>query len=144
MGASTDPTTGARPGYRVDVLPAVVLTAVLVLLAVFQLALALGAPLGRLAWGGQHRVLPARLRVGSGIAILIYAGIGVLAWNRVGALDLLPDAAASVAMWVVVAYFALGIAMNAISRSRPERWTMVPVAAVLAVLSLLIALEPVR
>ncbi|QUW20068.1 hypothetical protein JSQ78_03645 [Agrococcus sp. Marseille-Q4369] len=125
-------------------LPAVVLTAVLVLLAVFQLALALGAPLGRLAWGGQHRVLPARLRVGSGIAILIYAGIGVLAWNRVGALDLLPDAAASVAMWVVVAYFALGIAMNAISRSRPERWTMVPVAAVLAVLSLLIALEPVR
>ncbi len=47
-------------------------------------------------------------------------------------------------MWVVVAYFVLGIAMNAISRSKPERWAMVPVAAVLAVLSLLIALAPVR
>ncbi|WP_425846025.1 hypothetical protein [Agrococcus sp. TSP3-2-1] len=47
-------------------------------------------------------------------------------------------------VWVVVAYFVLGIAMNAISRSKPERWAMVPVAAVLAVLSLLIALAPVR
>lgn len=144
MGASTDPTTGARPGYRVDVLPAVVLTAVLVLLAVFQFALALGAPLGRLAWGGQHRVLPARLRIGSAIGIVIYAAIAVVAWDRAGALDLLPDAASSIAMWVVVAYFVLGIAMNAISRSKSEQWAMVPVAAVLAVLSLLIALEPVR
>ena len=41
------------------------LTAILGVLAVFQLALALGAPIGHFAWGGAHRVLPARLRIDS-------------------------------------------------------------------------------
>lgn len=116
------------------------LTVVLALIAVFQIALALGAPLGRFAWGGQHRVLPARLRIGSLVSILIYALIGLLAWERVRAIDLLPNGVAEVGMWVVFAYFGLGIFMNAISRSRPERLTMVPVTLVLSVLSFLIAM----
>jgi hypothetical protein len=116
------------------------LTLVLAALAVFQLALAAGAPLGRLAWGGQHRVLPPRLRVGSLVSLAVYAFVALVAWARVGAIDVLPDAFAQVAMWVVFAYFCLGIGLNAISRSRPERLTMVPVCMVLSVLSLLIAL----
>jgi len=47
---------------------------------------------------------------------------------------------ATVCMWAVCAYFALGIALNAISRSKAERNTMVPVAILLTVLSVLIAL----
>ena len=43
-------------------------------------------------------------------------------------------------MWVIFAYFVLGILMNALSRSKPERYTMVPVSAVLAVLSFFIAM----
>lgn len=117
------------------------LTAILALLALFQLTLALGAPLGRFAWGGQHRVLPARLRVGSAISILVYGLIALIAWDRVGAVDVFPQAFSQIAMWVVVAYFALGIAMNAVSRSKPERATMVPMSLVLAVLSFLVATE---
>jgi hypothetical protein len=45
-----------------------------------------------------------------------------------------------VAMWVIFAYFVLGIGMNAISRSKPERYTMVPMSAALAALSFLIAM----
>lgn len=116
------------------------LTVVLALIAVFQVALALGAPLGHFAWGGQHRVLPAHLRIGSLVSILIYALIALLAWERVRAIDLLPNGVAEVGMWFVFAYFALGIFMNAISRSKPERFTMVPVTLVLAVLSFLIAM----
>jgi hypothetical protein len=41
---------------------------------------------------------------------------------------------------VIVAYSALGIVMNGISRSKPERYTMVPVCVVLTVLSLVVAL----
>lgn len=119
---------------------ALALTVVLILLALFQLALALGAPLGRFAWGGQHRVLPTRLRVGSAVSILIYALIALIAWDRVGVIDLLSDPFSAVAMWVIFAYFVVGIAMNAISRSGPERNTMVPVTLVLAVLSFLIAM----
>ncbi|MCR2811636.1 hypothetical protein NQ166_08890 [Microbacterium sp. zg.Y1090] len=119
---------------------ALALTIVLAALALFQLALALGAPIGRFAWGGQHRVLPARLRMGSIVAIVIYAVIVVIAFDRVDMIDVVPSTFSTIAMWVITAYFAVGIVMNGVSRSRPERYTMVPVAAVLAALSLLIAL----
>jgi len=119
---------------------AIALCVLLALLAIFQLALALGAPLGRFAWGGQHRVLPARLRVGSAVSIVIYAIIAVLALDRAGLVDVVSDAVSTAGMWIVFAYFVLGIAMNAISRSRAERLTMTPVVIVLAVLSLLVAI----
>lgn len=119
---------------------ALALTILLGLLALFQLSLALGAPLGRFAWGGQHRVLPARLRIGSAVSILIYALIGVIAWDRVGAIDVFGEPFSEVAMWVVFGYFALGILMNAISRSKPERLTMVPITIVLSVLAFFIAM----
>lgn len=119
---------------------ALTLTVVLAALALFQLALILGAPLGRFAWGGAHRVLPARLRIGSAVSILVYALIDVIAWDRVAAVEVFPDLFSQIAMWVVFAYFVLGILMNAISRSRPERYVMVPVSVVLAILSFFIAL----
>ena len=121
-------------------LAAVALCMMLAALAVFQLALALGAPIGRFAWGGQHRVLPARLRIGSAVSIVIYAVIAVIALDRSGAIDVVSDVVSTVGMWVVFGYFVLGIPMNAISRSRPERSTMTPVVIVLAVLSLIVAL----
>jgi hypothetical protein len=120
---------------------AIALVVILSLLAVFQLALALGAPLGRFAWGGQHRVLPGRLRIGSLVSIVIYAIIAVLALDRVGLIDVVPDVVSTVGMWVVFAYFVIGIPLNAISRSKPERYVMTPVVTVLAVLSLLVALS---
>ena len=120
---------------------AIALVVILSLLAGFQLALALGAPLGRFAWGGQHRVLPGRLRIGSLVSIVIYAIIAVLALDRVGLIDVVPDVVSTVGMWVVFAYFVIGIPLNAISRSKPERYVMTPVVTVLAVLSLLVALS---
>lgn len=119
---------------------ALALTVILALLALFQLALIFGAPLGRFAWGGRHRVLPARLRVGSAISILIYGLIGFIAWDRVGAVDVFPRLFSEVAMWVIFAYFVVGILMNAISRSKPERYTMTLVSLALAVVSFLIAI----
>lgn len=115
---------------------ALALTVILAALAVFQLALAAGAPLGRFAWGGEHRVLPPRLRVGSLVSVLVYAVIAVIAWLRIVA----PGPFVSVAMWVVFAFFCLGVLMNAVSRSVRERAVMVPASIVLAGLSALIAL----
>ncbi len=119
----------------------VVLTVILAALAVFQLALALGAPIGHFAWGGAHRVLPTKLRVGSLVSIVIYALIVVFALDRAGAIDVVPDPVSTIGMWVVFGYFVLGIPLNAISHSRPERFTMTPVVIVLAALSLLVALS---
>jgi hypothetical protein len=119
---------------------ALVLTVILAALAVFQAALILGAPLGRFAWGGQHDVLPPRLRIGSAVSVVIYTLVSLIAWDRVGAIDLFPSPFSEVAMWVVFAYFVLGILMNAVSRSRSERRVMVPTCIILAALSFVIAM----
>jgi hypothetical protein len=119
---------------------ALLLTVLLAVLAMFQVALVLGAPIGHFAWGGQHRVLPTRLRIGSAASIVVYAVIALVGLDRAGSVDAFPDAFSTVAMWVVFAYFVLGIGMNAISRSKPERYTMAPLSLVLAVLSLLVVL----
>lgn len=110
-------------------------------LAVFQALLVAGQPLGRFAWGGQHDVLPTGLRVGSAVSIALYAAFAVLMLSAADAMDVLPTGFVRVAIWVLTGYFALGIAMNAISRSRPERLVMTPVVLVLAVVCLVLALR---
>ncbi|WP_197410847.1 hypothetical protein [Devosia epidermidihirudinis] len=113
---------------------------ILVGLAVFQAALASGAPLGEFAWGGQSRVLPPRLRGGSVVAILLYGVFAAIIMQRADIVSLLPGGDwLGVACWFVVGYCALGIPLNAISRSRKERLVMTPLVAVLFVLSLVVA-----
>ena len=110
-------------------------------LAVFQMLLVAGAPLGRFAWGGQNVVLPTRLRIGSAVSILLYALFAVLMLQAAGAVSVLPDRPASVGIWVLAGYLVVGIALNAASRSRPERLIMTPVVAVLAAICVLLALQ---
>ena len=116
--------------------------AVLAGLAVFQGALIAGAPLGRLAWGGQHRVLPARLRIGSAVSIAVYAVFAYAALAKGGLVPpLVSETFTSISVWVLTAYFALGVVMNGISRSKPERLIMTPTALVLAALYLVLSLH---
>ena len=118
---------------------AVVALVLLAALAVFQGLLVAGLPLGRFAWGGQHEVLPAGFRIGSIVSIGLYAAFAVLILHAAGRMTFLPDGVVSVAMWVLAGFFVLGIAMNAISRSRSERLVMTPVVAILAVACLILA-----
>lgn len=111
-------------------------------LAVFQAALIAGAPLGHFAWGGQNRVLPARLRIGSVIAIVIYAALAAIIAQRAGLIAaFLPAGVVDIGIWVFVAYLALGVPLNAISRSRAERLTMTPVVLILLLAVLVVALR---
>jgi hypothetical protein len=118
---------------RVPEVAAVVVSVLLAGLAVFQVALAAGAPLGRFAWGGRSEVLPLALRIGSAVSVVSYAVIAWLVWRAVAQ----PQDAW---IWVVTAFFAVGIGMNAASRSRPERLVMTPIVLVLALSCLVVAL----
>ena len=121
---------------------ALIVIALLVVLTAFQLALIAGAPLGHFAWGGQDRVLPSSKRIGSAFSIVIYAIFAVIIAQRAGLIDVLPvPAIADIGIWVIVAYSVLGIGMNAISRSKPERYTMTPLCVALAALTLVVALS---
>lgn len=104
--------------------------ALLAVLAVFQLALALGVPAGAAAWGGNHPgVLPSRLRVASAfVAIFFYPPIALLILDLADLLDIGWDVS-SLWLWVLVGLFALGTLANFGSRSKAERpWGVVSLA----------------
>lgn len=119
---------------------AVIAVVLLGALAVFQVALALGAPWGAASWGGTHPgVLPARLRVASAVAgVVVYPLIALLLLDSGGVIDIGWDVG-SLWLWVLTAFFLLGTLANAASRSKVERvWA--PVTLVIAVCCAVVAL----
>ncbi|MET3922726.1 hypothetical protein [Arthrobacter sp. UYEF20] len=125
-----------------DQLSAMLACALLAGLTSFQGALIAGAPLGRMAWGGQHRVLPAKLRIGSALSISGYALFAYAALAKAGLVPpLVSESFTAITVWVMTAYFVLGVLMNGISRSKPERLIMTPTTLVLTALYLALALQ---
>ena len=126
----------------IELLAGIVAVVLLAIIAVFQLALALGAPWGEAAWGGQNRgVLPRALRIASGIAaVVVYPLIMLVVLASAGVIDdsWLP-LDTTLIMWVLTALLTVGAVMNAISRSRRERiWA--PVALAVAICCAIIAI----
>lgn len=114
---------------------------ILACLIIFQVALACGAPIAHFAWGGAHTVLPKRLRIASLSSILLYVFFAGILLEKAGVTELISnDKLVSISMWVVTLYFFVGILMNALSRSKPERLVMTPVAALLALSFLIVGL----
>jgi hypothetical protein len=116
-------------------LAAIFAVVLLGVVAVFQIALALGAPLGQAAWGGRvEGVLPIRLRIASGVAgVVVYPLIGVFVLTSAGLIDAdwMPGTGKT-GMWILTGLFTLGSIANFASRSKPERlWG--PVSAAIAV-----------
>ncbi|MET3176140.1 UNVERIFIED_ORG: hypothetical protein ABIB52_004014 [Arthrobacter sp. UYCu721] len=125
-----------------DQLAAISACVLLAALAVFQAALIAGAPLGRFAWGGQHNVLPAKLRSGSATSIILYVLSAYVALAKAGmAAPLVNQGFTDVFCWVLTAYFAVGIVLNGISRSKPERLVMTPTVVILTALYLALSLN---
>lgn len=117
-------------------------TLIIAILAVFQLALAAGAPLGRYAWGGRcEGKLPVGLRVGSAASVLLYIFFALTMLDQAGMIDVFPVGFSRFAIWVMFALLCLSAVANLASRSKRERITMTPVALLLAALTLITALQ---
>jgi hypothetical protein len=106
----------------------------------FEIALAAGVPWGEIAWGGNYPgTLPTELRVASMVQAFILLAMLFVVVIRAGIIfpALLPISKRLV--WVVVAYCALGVIVNAITPSFWERIIWVPVLTICFVSSLIVA-----
>jgi hypothetical protein len=106
----------------------------------FQIALALGAPWGRYAMGGAYPGrFPPRLRVGALVQALLLALLAVIVLADAGLV--LPELSANYPwlIWLAVAFSGLSVVLNAITRSAVERRIWLPVAVVMLVSSLVVA-----
>ena len=121
---------------------AISLIVVLALVSMFQLAVVLGAPLGEYVSGGQNPgKLTPRLRVASGVSILIYAAIVGHLLAQLGVVPMLFDGQFNaLGNWGVVGIFGASLALNAMSKSKKERQLWVPVLLLSVVLAIIVAL----
>lgn len=113
----------------------------LVGVALFQLAIAAGAPLGRASWGGTHAdTLPTRLRVISAVAVVFwgYSALVVLRRGGVGSFAV-PEGLARGGTWVLFGLLLVSALANFASPSRWERYFWGPAVLLLAALCFLTA-----
>ena len=111
--------------------------------AVFQAALALGAPLGSASWGGAHEgQLPMGLRIASGVAVGVFVLAALIVLGRAGFRDVpLTHGFLRWGTWVLVVLMFLGALENFASSSGWERFGWEPFTLILAVLCLFVALR---
>ena len=115
---------------------------VLIVVALFQLALVLGAPMGEYAFGGQNPgKLPTRFRIASAFSFAVLVALAGHYLAQAGVFTpVLPELPTSWVNWALVAFFSVGLIMNSISRSKKERQMWVPVLLLSVVLAVIVAL----
>jgi len=123
---------------------ALIVAALFALLALFQVALAFGAPWGAHVYGGRvaqdDDTLPAKWRAASGAAAVVLLVFGWVMLARGGVVESdLDETLLTVLSWMVVAYMALNTAMNFASKDLVERWFFGSVTAVIVVLGSVVA-----
>lgn len=108
----------------------------------FQIALALGAPWGHLAMGGRFPgKFPPAMRVLALVQAVVLAMLAVIVTikARLALADFYTFS--ETATWAVFAISVLSLIMNLATPSRRERMLWAPVAFVLALSSLVVALS---
>lgn len=107
---------------------------------IFQALLALGAPMGKTAWGGRHSKLPVSLRLGSLLAVGIYVFGSFCVLEKAGLLITFDKPVLTgVFVWILAGIFGLSFTGNLLSKSKLEKTIMIPVSLVLCVTCFVVA-----
>jgi hypothetical protein len=120
-------------------LSAVTAASLMAAVAVFQVALAMGLPLGEATMGGRARTVGGVLQAPYRVLALVSAVVLVLAgWLVLGRASivsaLLDGQALTWATWLVAAFLVLNTLSNLSGRHPLERWGMASITLVSAVL----------
>jgi len=112
----------------------------LLIVVLFQLALACGAPWGSIAMGGKYPGrFPKHMRIAALLQLLLLLFIGVIIFTRAGMILPAYLAWSRVAIWGVVAYMLVGSILNLITPSKWERRIWAPVVLLLLTCSVQVA-----
>jgi hypothetical protein len=112
----------------------------LAIIAAFQVALALGVPWGRAAYGGTSATLQPELRVASGVATVVWLLAAAVVLGRAGYWGSARwSGTLSRGIWVVAVLLALGAVVNFASSSPWERFGWGPLALLLSILCVVLA-----
>ena len=103
-------------------------------IATMTVLVACGLPLGEFTMGGQHKILPKKLRFVAVISVAI----------QIFAMIIILQAGGFISLWLsfkvnkyicffFAAYLSLNTVMNMISKSRKEKYVMTPLSLIAAI-----------
>ncbi|WP_405131695.1 hypothetical protein MHB43_08200 [Paenibacillus sp. FSL H8-0317] len=121
---------------------AIVFTVLIMIVILFQIALAAGLPWGEYAMGGKFPgKYPISMRFACIVQIAILAFMGIIVLSKSGLL--LPgwSSFSDIAIWFIVGYLVLGTILNLITRSVWERRIWAPVTLLMLITSIIIAIS---
>ncbi|MGM7685102.1 hypothetical protein ACSVDA_23635 [Cytobacillus sp. Hm23] len=119
----------------------IIVTIMFAFIAVFQVLLALGVPLGEFAMGGFYKVLPKKLRIISFINAIILLFMGVVFLQHTNFLNIFNFLPTNILVWVITVYLGLNTIKNLISKSKKERYVMTPLSSIAFILCLMVSLS---
>jgi len=119
---------------------AIVATVVFIGMGVFQLLLATGFPLGKAAWGGKYSKLPMKLRVASLISMGVFIFAALIVLEKTGFISIFDGHnIIDYIFWGITVLFGFSAAGNLASKSILEKRIMTPIALILFLSCLVIA-----
>lgn len=121
---------------------AIVFTVLILIVILFQIALAVGVPWGEYAMGGKFPgKYPVSMRFACVFQIAILAFMGIVVLSKSGLLVREWSAFADIAIWFIVGYLVLGTILNLITRSVWERRIWAPVTLLMLISSIILAVS---
>ena len=123
------------------IIAAVIAVVVFVVVSTIQLLLALGKPLGKLAYGGKYETLPNNMRIMSIGAIGIFTLGTISVLERAGIITVLNNPVLSlIIVWIIALYLAFNTIINAISKSMKEKLIMTPLSLISSICCFIVAI----
>lgn len=103
------------------------------IIIILSLLLVCGAPLGELTMGGQFKVFPAKLRIVLVVQMLLQIFFAIIILQMGGLMPLWVSYKATRYTCIAMAvYLSMNTVMNAISKSKKEKFIMTPLSLITA------------
>ena len=104
------------------------------IIAIMTVLVACGFPLGEFTMGGQHKILPKKLRVAAVISVAIQIFAMIIILQAEGFISLwLSFKVTKYICFFFAAYLSLNTIMNMISKSRKEKYVMTPLSLIVGI-----------
>jgi hypothetical protein len=117
-------------------------TILILIVILFQVALAVGVPWGEYAMGGKFPgKYPISMRFACIVQIAILAFMGIIVLSKAGLLWPRWYSFSDIAIWFIVGYMVLGTILNLITRSVWERRIWAPVTLLMLISSIMVAMS---
>jgi len=104
------------------------------IIATMTVLVACGLPLGEFTMGGQHKILPKKLRVAAVISLVIQIFAMLIILQAGGFIPLFFSIKLTKYIcFFFAAYLSLNTIMNMISKSKKEKYVMTPISLIAAI-----------